>query len=319
MNGKWILSLGMGVVLALGWVGSAVAATPPVAKLVDVQGQVEYSRNGSDWRPVRQTKYLFAGYQIRTGKDGSGDLVNQNTGEVQSLGSNSHVEVSADAVRLIAGNLSEPQAQSEGIFSILEGLANKFAKAQRYTTVRRNVSMEGDDAACDAKVRTPEQVTLSPDHPDLVWRNACPEFSYRLVIDAKEIPVSAQSTAEMIRVPVAGLDAGKHTYRVEVLDADGVVFKPKRDSELTWLSPTEDEELKAQIAKTGDDVFLKTDILESRNMHVAAMDAYRDYFNENPDDNEMRPLLIKIYGELNLVNLREQEARLYKSLGGEAE
>jgi hypothetical protein len=43
------------------------------------------------------------------------------------------------------------------------------------------------------------------------------------------------------------------------------------------------------------------------------MDIYRDYFTENPDDNDMRPLLIQSYQGLKLSNLRENEARLYNA------
>ena len=49
-------------------------------------------------------------------------------------------------------------------------------------------------------------------------------------------------------------------------------------------------------------------------MYVAAMDAYRDYFSENPDDNDMRPLLIQSYNDLKLTNLKQSEARLYNAV-----
>jgi hypothetical protein len=48
-------------------------------------------------------------------------------------------------------------------------------------------------------------------------------------------------------------------------------------------------------------------------MYVAAMDAYREYFQQNPEDNDMRPLLIQSYQVLKLSNLRESEARLYNA------
>ena len=59
------------------------AKAPPVAKLFQIEGQVEYSRNGTNWNPVRRTKYLFSGYHVRTGKDGSGKLINQVSGMSQ--------------------------------------------------------------------------------------------------------------------------------------------------------------------------------------------------------------------------------------------
>jgi hypothetical protein len=49
-------------------------------------------------------------------------------------------------------------------------------------------------------------------------------------------------------------------------------------------------------------------------MYIAAMDTYREYFNENPDDNDMRPLLIQSYQDLKLSDLRVNEARLYNAM-----
>ena len=285
------------------------AKAPPVAKLVQIEGQVEYSRNGTDWNPVRRTKYLFSGYHLRTGKDGSGKLINQASGMSQKLGSNSEIKIDGVEVIVVTGSLTKPEDEETSLF---QSLTNKFAKAQRYTTVRRGVNLA--DEACDNKVRTIRSVTVSPGHSDLVWRNACPEFSYRLVIDnAMPIDVPAQSTSEMIRYSVASSDVGEHTYRVEVIDRDGTVYIPKAESKFEVMSADKENELDAVLEQIGDDIFLETNLLEEQGMYVAAMDAYREYFQQNPDDNDMRPLLIQSYQILKLSNLRESEARLYNA------
>lgn len=307
MKLKLIGILGLCASLFLGMSVSVVAKEPPVAKLTQVVGSVEYSRNGTDWRKVRRTKYLFAGYHIKTAKNSSGKLISQQTGMAQTLGANSRIKVGKDKIHLVAGSLSEPKAQSSSIF---HGLSNKFAKAQRYTTVRRGVRKE---ETCNPKVRTIRKVTVSSEYPDLVWRNACPEYSYRLVIDDRVIDVPAQSTAEMIRYRVIDVQPGDHVYRVEVLDIDGVVYIPKKDSAFSLMSKSEEKKLKAQTEAVSDDVFVLTDVLEANEMFVAAMDAYRQHFSENPDDNDMRPLLIKSYNDLKLSNLKDSEARLYNA------
>ena len=289
--------------------GQLLAKEPPVAKLVQIEGDVEYSRNGTRWSPVRRTKYLFSGYYIRTGEDGSGKLINQATGHSQDLGSNTEVQVAEGDIKVLSGSLSEPQEEEVSVF---QSLLNKFARAQRYTTVRR--SLTSGEQPCDSKVRTIRDVTISPAHNELVWRNACPEYSYRLVInDGAPIEVPAQSTAEMIRYPIEGLAPGQHTYRVEVIDKDGTIFSPRKDSTFTLMSESEEAEIQSVLDQVGDDIFLETNILEDAGMYVAAMDAYRDYFTENPEDNDMRPLLIQSYQELKLSNLREREARLYNA------
>lgn len=294
--------------LLLGLSTAAAGSEPPVAKMVQIQGAVEYSRNGTSWRPIRRTKYLFSGFQIKTGADGSGKLINQVTGMSQDMGPNTEITIGEGDIALVAGSLSEPKQESASIF---EGLSNKFAKAQRYTTVRRG--SKPDDGSCDNKVRTVKVVTVSPSHPDLVWRNACPEFSYKLIVDGETFEIPAQSTSEMIRFSVADVTPGDHTYRVEVLDNDGTVYIPRKDSSFTMIDASAEEEIMNKVSAAGDDVFVKSGILEGSNMHVAAMDNYRGYFAENPDDNDMRPLLIQSYQDLKLSNLRENEARLYNA------
>jgi hypothetical protein len=284
-------------------------AGAPVAKLVQVEGDVEYSRNGTDWKPVTRTKYLFEGYKIKTGLNGSGKVVNQTTGMTRDLGAGTEIAVVTDGVELIDGNLTKP-VQDNG--SIFEGLSNKFATAQRYTTVRRSVT-KADDGQCDNKVRTIREVVLSPAYPDLVWRNACPEYSYRVVIDGESHEVAAQSTTEMIRFTISGVKAGEHSYHVEVLDKDGTVYIPRGESTFVWLDDKGEAAVMSMVNGVQDDVFIVASMLEERQMFIAAMDKYRDYFNENPDDNDMRPLLIQSYQDLMLSNLRESEARLYNA------
>lgn len=288
---------------------TAEGREPPIAKLVQVEGDVEYSRNGHTWNPVRRTKYLFPGYQIRTGEDGGGKLINQESGMSQELGSNSLVEIKDDEIALVSGSLSKPEEES---ISIWQSLANKFARAQRYTTVRRGTNTS-DEQVCDNKVRTIRKVALSPSYPELVWRNACPEYSYRLVIEGEVHDIPAQSTAEMIRYEVEGLEPGEYSYHVEVLDKDGTVYIPRRESTLIWMSEGEEQQVLSQVKEYKDDIFVKTHLLEENELHVAAMDEFREYFQENPDDNDMRPLLIQSYQNLKLDNLRESEARLYNA------
>jgi hypothetical protein len=106
---------------------------------------------------------------------------------------------------------------------------------------------------------------------------------------------------------------GTHTYRVEVLDKGDTVYIPRKDSEFQVMSTAEEEKLKSALGQVGDDIFLETDVLEERGLYVAAMDAFRLYFAQNPEDNDMRPLLIQSYQNLKLSNLRESEARLYNA------
>lgn len=294
--------LGIAVVL-LSMAGfSNTASASPVAKLVQVEGEVQYSRNGgTTWRPVRQTKYLFDGYQIRTGSDGNGKLINQLTGTSQKLGSNTHIEIDKEDVQVLAGALSRPTQETT---SLWESLMNKFSRAQRYTTVRR-----GEEPSCDIKVRTISELALSSDHPELVWRN-CGSYKYSLSINGKTMDVADQE-GEFYRYKVSGLKPGEHTFQVTAIDNDGSEYSQRKPSTLIWLDEAQAKGIREQIKRAGDDVFVAAAIYEANGLHVAAMDAYRGYFAENPDDNDMRPMLVNSYQELKLSDLRHKEAVIF--------
>ena len=308
MNQKITALLSLIALLALG--SATKASVPPVAKLVEPQGNVEYRRGTSDWKVVKRTKYLFEGYGVRTGEDGSVRLISQVNGDSRQLRGGSEIQGSDSGVNLISGELSD---SISGDASFYQSLNNKFAKAQRYTTVRRSAGI-GDTDSCDSKVRTIRKISISNAYPDLVWRNACPEYSYRLVIDnGSPIEVSAQSTSEMIRYNVSQATPGEHTFRVEVMDNDGIIYIPKRDSVFSVLTAEQEEVVLSELEQIEDDVILGANVLEQNGLFVALMDIFREHFAENPDDNGLRPLLIQAYQDLKLSNLREREARLYNA------
>ena len=299
--------------------GSAIASKgPPVAKLCDIQGEVLYSRDGENWIPVRRTKYLFAGYQVLTGvESGSGKIINHSTGESQDLGLDTLVKVTEENISLVSGRLSEPEQE---LASLSQSLLNKFERAQRYTTVRRSAAAEEKKACDNTKVLTIRNVTLSPTHDDLVWRNACPDFSYHLIIDGREpIVVIGEPDAEMIRFSVANISPGDHTYLVEVRSEGRLVYVPRAQSKLTVMTLDQEKEVMNAIEQIDDDVFLEANLFEENGLYVAAMDVYREYFSENQEDNDMRPLLIQSYQNLKLTDLRENEALLYNAMLEESE
>ena len=299
--------------------GSAMASKgPPVAKLCDIEGEVLYSRDGENWIPVRRTKYLFAGYQVLTGvESGSGRIINHSTGESQALGSDTLVKVTEQDISLVSGRLSEPERE---LASLSQSLLNKFERAQRYTTVRRSSAADEENVCDNTKVLTIRNITLSSAHADMVWRNACPDFSYHLIIDDGDpIVVTAEPEAEMVRFRVVDEVPGEHTYLVEVRREGSLVYVPRALSKFTVMTVGQEKEVINALEKIDDDVFLEANILEDNGLHVAAMDLYREYFKENREDNDMRPLLIQSYQNLKLTDLRESEALLYNAMleGGE--
>lgn len=284
----------------------ALAADPPVSLLMQVSGAVEHSRDGATWKPVARNKYLFAGDMIRTGSDGTAKLVDQATNMAQTIASGSQIEVAGTALKVVSGKLSAPEAASG---DLVAGLGNRFAEAQRYTTVRRGVQKEGG-----IKLRVVQQITLSSSYPELAWQTFGKQHGFVLTIDGTAHTVAGVD-GDLVRFKVPELSPGKHSFTVAVMDGGNKVGEADKEGGIIWLSPAEDKALADSIGKiraiNAKDDFSVANLLDEKGVTVAAMDLYRKYFDENKDDNEMRPLLIRAYNELKLVDLKQKEALLY--------
>lgn len=296
-----------------GLAGQAWAEANPVAMATQAQGNVEYcSKECDKWKPVTRNKLLSEGQQLRTAADGSTKLINQATGTVQTLGPNSAIKITADNIEKVSGTLSEPEKSSG---DLLENLDKRFAKAERYTTVRRSVDKDKTEKV--VKLETVKEISLSAQYPELAWANAGNEYAYELIIDGKATPVAASSD-KIVRHKVAGLTAGKHEYLVRVMQNGQEVYAPKKPSTINWLEgealkPVEKGMKEMQALAPGDD-FMMGAYLEDRGFTVAAMDLYRKYFKDNPSDVDMRPMLIKTYHDLNLKELQKEEASQYQKM-----
>ena len=283
-----------------------LAGDPPTAMLMQVTGTIEFSRDGTKWKPVTANKYLFVGDHVRTGADGSAKLVDQTTNMAQSVGPNTVFEIAADSVKVSEGKLAAPEQVAGDLGA---GLSNRFAEAQRYTTTRRSVSK--------LVLRVAFQVALSPAYPDLVWQNMGKQISYVLVIDGVKHAVPA-ADADYVRAKVPELSAGSHSFNVLMIEnGQEVTANVEKGGTIVWLSAEEDKALADSVANIRNSVpngdFAVASLLDEKGLLVGAMDLYRKHFSEDKDDNEMRPMLIRTYYKLGLGTLKEQEVNIYNN------
>ena len=295
--------------MTFGFIATANAETPrsPVGKLMDPNGTVEYSRDGEKWRPVTRAKYLFSGYHVRTGADGSGNFINQESGLAQSLSANVTAMVGDAGLEVSAGEVSDPFSSDAGL---MDGLANKFASAQRYTTVRRAVKKPGEPD-CEVKVRLAREITVSEGFADLVWEKACPDNTFVVVLGEQAFDVPSSETGEHIRFQLPLPAAGEYDLRLDVKAGEEVVYTPRRPGKLKVLASAEEATIKTALMAAGDDYFAQADVLEQHGLLVPAMDAYRAYFDAYPDDIEMKPLFIANLQALQLMTEKTAEAQKY--------
>ena len=295
------------LVIALLLTGQSYGKSAPIVLVMQPEGKIEYSKDGTKWKKIRRNKFLFEGSQIKT-LTGSAKIINQLTGQIQTIGANTNVKITANGAELIDGDLSAPTASGG---NLLKGIQNKFAKAQRYTTVRR-----GTHKSDEVVLKTIRNVTLSKDHPELVWENFGNDYWYRLKINEQVIDLPAKAANdEFYRYKVDAMSPGSHEFSVVLMKGDDVVYEPRKPSNFYWQSDEDVASLQSELKKIAEtipnDKILQGSVLEDRGLIIAAMEQYRAYFSENPDDFEMRPMLIKTYHDLKLKALKTKEVSMY--------
>lgn len=284
---------------------SAAAPDAPVVFLIQAKGEVAYSSGGKQWKTIRRNKFLYRGYTLRTGPDGRCKLLDQEKDEIRSIDHNTVVQIDESGLTVLEGHLSEA-SPAGGLAGFLE---RKFTRVQKYTAVRRN-----GRSHTPKQLKTARYIKLSSDYPDLVWESWGPLYSYELTVGEQRFEIPP-SNDDIIRFTLTAMPPGVFPYRVKVLYQGEVLQKQKQDGELNWLS---DEDVKVfnqrkmQIDEWAmEDDFLLGNLMDDEGFKVAAMDTYQRYMAENPDDNEVRPFLIKVLSDLHLDHLRQRESVRY--------
>jgi len=201
----------------------------------------------------------------------------------------------------------------EAIHGYLDDIHERFMNALRYDMVQRSVS----SAHKNLKLHTAREVKISRKYPDLVWQHIGPEFRYRLIIDHQSFEISVDKRASIVRFKTPELESGPHKYMVQVLKEGQVVYHPPKMHTLYVLSDQEQADLlkeKQFIEEINPkNKFLLGSYMEEKGLIVVAMDEYRQFFEQNPDENQMRPYLIKIYNDLKLSDLKISEIKKYNT------
>ncbi len=285
----------------------------PVGVLFQTKGQVEYNKKGKSWKKVRRSKFLFKGYQVRTGPDSSAKVTLQGSGQTMEIGPNSLVDVTKDNLAAKSGDLEMGEASGK----LMSGLMKKFSKAQSYTTVRRSHKKK------TVKISAARKVMLTDKYPFMVWNNVGPEFSYQLAVGDKTYGITA-TQEQVIRVKIEPF-TGVKQYKILVLkDGDPVTqLKPykskgkKKNHQLSWIEGKQKSDVQAQTEQIqqsfGEDSFMLGSFFEKQGMWVAAMDQYRLYLSENPDELEMTPYLFRVYKKLKLNGIYKKELEAWKT------
>lgn len=316
---KWltiVFTLALTLTFGVGQTPELKAApAEPVAVLSQVKGKVEYSRDGKKWRKVRRSKFLRPGYSIRSGADGSGKVMLQATGQNFKLGPNTQFTVKGGKLVASKGSLDKAGETS----ALVAGLMKRFDKSQSYTTVRRAASSK------KVRVESARELTLSDAYPYIVFESAGPEYSYEVTVGGKTHKVGATKD-QLVKVKVDSFK-GSQPYSIDVIKGGKKVFemepyrkgRDKLERQLTWLPQSKERELAEQVKQVKeafpDNDALLSKLYEQEGLYVAAMESYRNYLEQNPDDEDIYPYYFwVIKKQLFLDELYREQMSKYKEL-----
>ena len=268
---------------------------------------MEYSKDNVKWKRINRNKFLFNGYYVRAGNNGSCKLLNQKTNTVRTLSSNSSVVINSEGASLVTGKLSD----STPAGTLTGGLKKKFSTIHKYTTVVRS-----SPSPKRIRLYTPNNFVLSEMYPYLVWENVSEAFMYRLVIGNKVIDIPG-SHRDYVRYKVTQLPPGEHKFKIQVINSDGqVVYTTRENSTIRFMSAQENTTLEKKVNSIIDNFgngIILGNFLDEQGFKVAAMDNYHNFLNESPYNTEMMPFLIKIYEDLKLNKLRCSLTTVYNN------
>ncbi len=293
--------------------GSLLAAKikDPVGVLFNVQGLVEYSKDGIKWKKVRRNKFLFSGYQIKTGSDATGNVLSQKSGENFKISSGALIKVTNAKFEAVQGTL-EPDATAG---ALTKALMKKFSKAQSYTTVRRAPNKKLD-------LEATREIVLCDSYPTIVWPNQGEDLSYRLDVGGIQYDVPAISDP-IVRVQVKPFK-GEQDYVIHVLENGEIIssLQPYRKRgedkkhQLIWMDEVKSKALLKAVneieSNFPDNYFMLGGVFEKEKMWVAALDQYQKYLAENPDEIEMKPYLFRVYKKLMLKDIYSKELQAFQ-------
>jgi hypothetical protein len=289
-------------------VPSLQAKRVPVGMVFEVDGKVEYSKNGKRWKPVRRNKLMFAGSMVRLNDGSKAKFANQATQKTTNLLANSEIKITDTGMELVSGELGSNEAAGE----LLAGLEKKFATTQKYTTVRRSANKAGQELIVDLG-----SISLSDKYPVVAWESTGAEYSYRLHVGDTSYDVAATSEKVVLQ-SIDSFSERSMKYRVEVIK-DGTVVSESKTRRLSWLSGKKlkrfEEDLNA-VKQYDSDGFLMAGVLKDHKLLVPAMQTYESFFSKNSDDediNDLRPFMIEIYARLKLNSLQEEVTQAYQA------
>jgi hypothetical protein len=290
-----------------------VLASPskvPLALIINIEGDVSISKDGHKFFPINtKERFILDGFHIQTGANGKGVILflqQENMCEIQP---DSHIEIINGYIKKVTGKFNDLESSQK----VLEDIDREFLHAMKYTICRKSKRKKEK-----VSVKLPKSISICKAYPLLIWKNCGEEYSYRLTIGNNNYDVPSSKDA-VVRFSLPDVKPGEYEYGVTVLKDGEVIYKPKRTKTLIVLSDDKIKPLlnaKSLIDKMANGNLLILGMrLDQFDIGGAAYDAYERFFKAHPDENEMRPFIIRACHNLKLKELKMDQVELFSPEG----
>jgi len=301
------------VVLTYIFVGTSFAGKKdPIGMIFGVEGKVEYNKTPYDnkWRKVRRNKFIFEGYQIRTDIKSSAKIALKKTGETFVVKEDSIINVTKSGLTTINGSIKQFENQNK----LLGGLMKRFKKSQSYTTVRRSAEKSG------ISIDAVRNVVISSESPIIMWESVGIDYRYELEVGYNTYLIPPDTG---IIEAVIDTFSGKRKFNIKVFKGDKFIMETgkyrsrgrMKERFIKILSRSEQRNIRNAIEAIndnfGDNSFMLGSFYERKKMWFAALEQYKSYLNENPEELEMEPYVFALYKKLKFKKTYKDELSIW--------
>ena len=199
----------------------------PIALLIVTSGDIEYRKNGAEWKKSTGTNFIYEGDYVKTLNNGKCLIINQKNISYLLVNENSEIFLKNGILQKVRGTFSELNDVKKNLVTTIY---NKYKLIEEYSSVSRSIIPKKR-----IKLFTVENLTISDDYPCIVWENIGSEFSFQLNIENRVFNLPA-SENEIIRYCLPKMKPGEYEYSVCVFRKGKRVYKPEKKNKLKWQS-----------------------------------------------------------------------------------
>ncbi|MGK5094681.1 hypothetical protein WDW89_22055 [Deltaproteobacteria bacterium TL4] len=263
------------------------------------KGKVEYSYQETQWKNAPRKKFINKTLFLKTSDNAEVKVWYYQNKRVYVLKAQSSMKVTPKEVRKLSGNVEQFLLDKPQFL----GINQTYLSAKQFILKNKNKIQPSFDVI---------DLVLSNDYSEVIWPNIGEEYDYKVYVGTKtyEVPSDEKEFSRLTLIPLPGQST---KYRISAFEKSEMIYETQVHN-IRWLSTSEEKAFHKSLQmlhQLDSDDILSALYLESLGLKVGAMDIYRQFLKKNPNENDIRSILIPLYAQLNLTHLHLEELETY--------